>query len=276
MRWTIYSENDTRLLCATSAGDDIKTNPPATLTAETSARLAWNYPLTSATSFAAKTSVTALRRLVADESSDEMEKRFQPKGARLKSKARGSVAHGGKLSAAEIGTAHHAFLQHVALDNVGDVGSLAREVERLVVERVLSRAEADVLDMNSLAQFWASPVGQEIRSQAANVRRELPFTMRMEVGEMNRLLKVESAELRGGAGDFVVVQGVADLVVLLKDEIWLLDFKTDDVRADELGDKLKQYEPQLRIYAEALERIHKKPVTKCWLHFLRAQKTVEL
>jgi ATP-dependent helicase/nuclease subunit A len=62
----------------------------------------------------------------------------------------------------------------------------------------------------------------------------------------------------------------------LKDEIWLLDFKTDDVRADELGDKLKQYEPQLRIYAEALERIHKKPVTKCWLHFLRAQKTVEL
>ena len=308
MRWTIYSENDARLLCATSAGDDIKTNPPATLSAETSARLAWNYPLTSATSFAAKTSVTALRRLVADELSDEMEKRFQPKAARSE-RARpraqqreygvsgqihqtsllgGAAAPGDgrtpgksvetkiKLSAAEIGTAHHAFLQHVALDSVGDVESLAREVERLVVERVLSRAEADVLDMNSLAQFWSSSVGQEIRSQAGNVRRELPFTMRMEVGEMNRMLKVESAEVRGGAGDFVVVQGVADLVVLLNDEVWLLDFKTDDVRADELGDKLKQYEPQLRIYAEALERIHKKPVTKCWLHFLRVGKTVEL
>ncbi len=329
MCWTIYSENDARLLCGTSAGDDIKTNPPAILSAETSARLAWNYPLTSATSYAAKTSVTALRRLVADELSDEVEKRFQPKSARLKSApesprprgqqreqgegsakssssfepqnrsaavsqtSRSSVASAAagfqhsrapgtsvettiKLSAAEIGTAHHAFLQHVALDNVGDVGSLAREVERLVIERVLSRAEADVLDMTSLAQFWSSPVGREIRSQAANVRRELPFTMRMEVGEMNRLLKVESVELRVGAGDFVVVQGVADLVVLLEDELWLLDFKTDDVRADELGDKLKQYEPQLRIYAEALERIHKKPVTKCWLHFLRAQKTVEL
>ena len=312
MRWTIYSENDTRLLCTASAEDDAKTNPPATLSAETSARLAWNYPMTSATSFAAKTSVTALRRLVADESSDESEKRFQPKAALLKpaqqnSRPRGQQREQGetdhihetslldgaaapgdrrtpgkrvetkiKLSAAEIGTAHHAFLQHVLLDSVGDVESLACEIERLVVERVLSRAEADVLDMNSLVQFWSSSVGQEIRSQAAYVRRELPFTMRMEVGEMNRLLKVESAEYRGGAGDFVVVQGVADLVVVLMDELWLLDFKTDDVRADKLVDKLKQYEPQLRIYAEALERIHKKPVTKCWLHFLRAQKTVEL
>jgi hypothetical protein len=35
----------------------------------------------------------------------------------------------------------------------------------------------------------------------------------------------------GLEAEFVVVQGVADLVVLLPEEIWLVDFKTDEIRA---------------------------------------------
>ena len=37
------------------------------------------------------------------------------------------------------------------------------------------------------------------------------------------------------------MQGVADLVVLLPEEIWLVDFKTDEVRADDLPEKIKIY-----------------------------------
>jgi ATP-dependent helicase/nuclease subunit A len=78
------------------------------------------------------------------------------------------------------------------------------------------------------------------------------------------------------AGEFVVVQGVADLVVLLPKEIWLVDFKTDEVKPGELAAKTRLYEPQLKLYAQALSRIYERPVTECWLQFLAAQKTVQI
>ena len=76
--------------------------------------------------------------------------------------------------------------------------------------------------------------------------------------------------------EFVVVQGVADLVVLLPDEIWLVDFKTDDVRADELPAKIKIYTPQLKLYAAALAKIFSRPVTLCALHFFPARRTEKI
>ena len=78
------------------------------------------------------------------------------------------------------------------------------------------------------------------------------------------------------ADEFVVVQGVADLIVLRPKEIWLLDFKTDEVAAAELEAKAKFYEPQLKLYALALARIYQRPVTQCWLHFLACRKTLNL
>jgi ATP-dependent helicase/nuclease subunit A len=70
------------------------------------------------------------------------------------------------------------------------------------------------------------------------------------------------------------VQGVADLAVLLPQEIWLVDFKTDELGADDLPEKTKLYEPQLKLYVRALKNIYSRPVTNGWLHFLAARKTV--
>jgi ATP-dependent exoDNAse (exonuclease V) beta subunit len=67
---------------------------------------------------------------------------------------------------------------------------------------------------------------------------------------------------------------VADLAVLLPKEIWLVDFKTDDVTAKDLAEKVEFYSPQLKLYARALEKIYSRPVTNCRLHFLSARETV--
>jgi ATP-dependent exoDNAse (exonuclease V) beta subunit len=60
----------------------------------------------------------------------------------------------------------------------------------------------------------------------------------------------------------------------LPEEIWLVDFKTDEVRSGELTEKARLYAPQLKLYAHALEKIYSRPVTVLWLHFLSARKTV--
>jgi ATP-dependent helicase/nuclease subunit A len=236
------------------------------------ARLEWNYAFTPATERKAKSSVTALRRET--EELDEAENIF-PASAflpprRANRNLKSQIANL-KLSAAEIGAAHHKFLQHVALDKTG---GLAAEAERLARENYLSALERAVLDLDALAQFWNSPLGKKIAANAANVRRELPFTARFSPAEI--------AEITGGknvAGlenEFVVVQGVADLAVLLPEEIWLVDFKTDDVGENDLPEKIKIYKPQLQLYAAALEKIFARRVTRRALHFLSARRTVEL
>ena len=116
----------------------------------------------------------------------------------------------------------HKFLQHFAL---AKTDSLADEAQRLEREKYLSADERAVLDLDALAEFWDSQLGKEIRAQPpGTVRRELPFTARFSPAEIAKI----TGEKNGAAreDEFVVVQGVADLVVLLAQEIWIVDFKT--------------------------------------------------
>jgi ATP-dependent helicase/nuclease subunit A len=244
--------------------------------------LSWKYPFAAATQRAAKSSVTALRRQAAGEVDDEAEQIFRlqfsakrlaktlaPPAENPKSEIRNP-----KLSAADAGTAHHKFLQQVALANANDIAALKSEANRLEQEKVLSADERAALALEDIAAFWNSEPGQKIRAQAANVRRELAFTARFSPAELAAITGAKSAP--GLEDEFVVVQGVADLVVLLPEEIWLVDFKTDEVRPAELPEKARLYALQLKLYAHALEKIYSRPVTERWLHFLAARTTVEL
>ena len=243
--------------------------------------LDWKYPHESATRRKAKSSVTELRRAAA-ESDGEAEQLFQIPNSKFQKRRatrtnavsaqnRQSAIGNRKLTAAEIGAAHHTFLQHVALEKTGEP---AAEADRLARENYLSPDERAALDLKALAQFWDSPLGEKIRAHAANVRRELPFTARFSPAELAEIIGGET--VAGLENEFVVVQGVADLAVLLPAEIWLVDFKTDDVGTDGLPEKIKTYAPQLKLYAAALEKIFNRKVTRRALHFLTAKKTVEI
>ncbi len=230
--------------------------------------LSWEYPQLAATKQKAKSSVTELRR-AAEAWAEEAAPAFQR--PRFAAGNRQSKIQNPKLNAAETGAAHHTFLQHVAL---GATADLAAEAARLRQENYLSAAECAVLDLAALAAFWDSELGKKIRSHAENVRRELPFTARFSPPELEKITGVKTAA--GLETEFVVVQGAADLVVLLPHEIWLVDFKTDAVHADDLAEKIKTYTPQVQLYAAALEQVFGRKVTLCALHFLAARKTEKL
>jgi ATP-dependent helicase/nuclease subunit A len=254
--------------------------------------LSWKYPFAAATQRAAKSSVTALRRQAAEELNDEAEQVFRlrfsaNRPARIAAgrdkllappaqnpKSSRSAGRNPKLSAADAGTAHHKFLQFVALENTTDIAVLKSETNRLEQKKILSADECAALALEDIAAFWNSEPGRKIRAQAANVRRELAFTARFSPAELAAITGAKSAP--GLEDEFVVVQGVADLMVLLPEEIWLVDFKTDEIRQDGLPDKIKVYAPQLKLYALALEKIYSRPVTERWLHFLTARKTVKI
>ena len=231
------------------------------------AMLAWNYPFTAATDRKAKSSVTQLRR-EAEELDDEAESLFPARPLEPPAPKRKAVRGKQKLSASEIGAAHHKFLQHVRLEKIA---ALAAESERLVREKYLTADEHDALDLDALAAFWDGELGKKIRANLKDVRRELPFTARFSPVELEKITG-RKAEV-GLDGEFIVVQGVADLVVLLPKEIWLVDFKTDDIGKGDLPGKIKTYTPQLELYAAALHKIFGRKVTNRMLHFLTLRHT---
>ena len=244
--------------------------PSAEALAELRTRIDYQYAHLAATHEAAKSSVTALRRR-ATEAEEEARPLFSFTRPAL---AAPRVATD-KLSAAEIGTAHHAFLQFVDLAQTGSEAMLRNEAVRLRDAGGLSEHEFAALDFAALAAFWNSEVGQHIRAVPHKcINREMPFTARFEASELEQL--IGGFVSHNDPGDFVLVQGALDLAVLLPKEIWLLDFKTDHATAAELPAKVEHYKPQLKIYAAALARIFGRPVTNCWLHFLAAKKTVSI
>jgi ATP-dependent helicase/nuclease subunit A len=150
---------------------------------------------------------------------------------------------------------------------------LRREAARMCQAGLLTAAEADALDLEAVARFWNTGLGQRIASTPPGcVHRELEFTAGFSPGELAGLIGLETGAgvvVEGGSdSEFVVVQGVADLAVILAEEIWLVDFKTDAVERGGMAEKLRTYEPQLGLYARSLERIYNRPVTERALYFL--------
>jgi ATP-dependent helicase/nuclease subunit A len=234
-------------------------------------RLSWVYPHLEAEEEPAKTSVTSMRRRFGGE--DEEEARAaaflcdSPIGNR-KPKTEN------QLSPVESGIAHHLFLQWGRLESLASVEGCRAEAERLAGAGVLSEAQAAVLDLEALAAFWQSDLGLRIAANPGAIRREEPFTARFEPQELARLGATPARP--GLEGEFVVVQGVVDLAVVLRDETWLLDFKTDRLRPEDLGAKVAKYRPQIEIYARALQKAWARPVSEASLHFLSLGTTARL
>ncbi|MEI7728420.1 MAG: helicase-exonuclease AddAB subunit AddA [Verrucomicrobiota bacterium] len=239
-----------------------------TMPEELQKRLLWQYPQTSATMESAKTTVTALRRRQL--AVEEGESRVVSFGGRPGFEA----SRPGTLSAAERGRAHHLFLQYVPLTLTGSVGELKFAAEQLRDNGLLAVAEFDALDFSALAQFWQSEAGTQIRCHPAQVHRELPFIARLTADDM--FAAGLALPLQALKDEFMVVQGIADLVVTLPHELWVVDFKTDGLRKGQLEQKIRDYAPQLQLYGIALSRIFQRPLGHLWLHFLNAKQTVDV
>jgi ATP-dependent helicase/nuclease subunit A len=218
-------------------------------------RLTWQYVFAPVTKEPAKTNVSLLRRRAADEEARQL---FRPR-------RRAST----QLSAADIGSAHHLFLQYVDLARAESLVDLRNEAERLIKQQLISSAQAAALDFEALLRFWQSTEGRKVRAQPSFVHRELPFTARFTLQQLAELGLSTSA----APDEFVIVQGVVDLAVLRDESISIFDFKTDAFPRAHLESKVREYEPQLRLYASALSRIYGRKVEELALHFLALGET---
>lgn len=239
--------------------------------------LQWKYPFLKATEEPAKTTVSVLRRRAIEARDDaavpwEALRRSRSVSVSERETARQSPSG---VSASERGTSHHVYLQWLDWTKTQSPLDLRNEAERMRTLGILEAKEIESLDFQALLEFWQSSVGQQLRTSIHSAQRELPFTSRLTGKELMQLGLLESL-VGWDPEDFVVVQGQIDLAIVKKDEVWLLDFKTDRLGDRSLSERAEAYRVQMQVYALALENIYRRPVTRRWLHFLSARTTVEV
>jgi len=74
----------------------------------------------------------------------------------------------------------------------------------------------------------------------------------------------------------VVIRGQVDLWFEEGGELVIVDYKTDDVSAAEANHRAHDYALQLKLYAQAVERMAGRAPDRAFLHFLKPNTIVEI
>ncbi|MDD7592648.1 MAG: UvrD-helicase domain-containing protein [Peptoniphilaceae bacterium] len=156
------------------------------------------------------------------------------------------------VDAQTFGTLMHRALQNLPLREQTRE-SIAEELDAMRARELFTEAERAALDEGLLLRFFRSGLGKAVVRHADAVTRERSFTLRLPTEE-----------------GFLAVDGQVDLFLELEHEVVLVDFKTDR-RPDP-----ERYRLQLELYARAIALATHKPVTHCYLYWLRTGTADEL
>ena len=181
------------------------------------------------------------------------------------------------LTAAEMGTALHAFLEHAdfsALAAAKAAGGLEKAIlaerQRQVDRQLVAPEIAEKLDVSRIRRFVEGEAFAKICA-ADEVLRELAFITALPA---EAVLAAQGTEGVRAEGEQVLVQGITDLVLVYPDHLELLDYKTDRRKTE--ADFLRAYRAQLNLYALAIDkRFAPKKVTYKGICSLELGKLIE-
>ena len=209
---------------------------------------AWQYPNEALTRVPAKVSVTALSHEAAEPTLE-----------------RPGFLYKEGLTAAEKGTALHAFLQHA--DLAAAAADPEGEARRQVEAKLLDESLYEKMDFSRLRQFFAGSLFARMQS-AQKILREYEFITARPAADA-------AVDKTGDYGQAqVLVQGVADVILEFDDHLELVDYKTDRNKTPDQF--IAAYRPQLLLYAAAIRRRFEKPLTKLTLYSFSLGREIDV
>lgn len=164
-----------------------------------------------------------------------------------------------KATAADIGTATHAFLEFCDFPSLWKVG-IDAEIDRLTEKRFLSLETANLIHREQLEAFLKSRVMEWIK-EAECIYREQHFNLSIPLSALTSSLEKQADPLY--KKETVAVQGSIDLLLRMKDgRLLLFDYKTDRISNEErksfplLVERMnKKHGNQLSCYALAVKNL---------------------
>lgn len=273
---------------------------------EVEARLEWDYIYRPFSVTPAKMSVGELKTRMDFE--DE-EWKYLP-GPEKRLAFAGSKAGRG----VERGIAVHALLAKMDLAKGASEGGVFQEIERLSAAGFLDKSYIGAEDILRICEFFRTPTGQLLVFSPERVKREVPFTMGLDVrldhtsgneitGPAEVILDLtddfkvskcsseydkkplgqdpgragnEARNERCGMKDSLLVQGVVDVIIQGDDGLTILDYKTDSIGVKEVPQAKERYMPQVALYSYAAEKITGIPIKRSAIVFLTLGKEIEI
>ena len=237
-------------------------------------RLQFVYPYQALTQIASHTSATEMKRKQLENEKEQYQtvtgfqqsfsigtnERFAPP-VFLKKKI---------LTAAQIGTATHFVLQSLNLKDDLTKKGIARQIHQMLQKEMLTKEEAEAVQVDQLVHFFKSPMGQSL-CQSSKIYRELPFIFGIPIEELYPHIQHENEKL--------YVKGIIDCLFETETGWIILDFKTDRLGGksfDEMRSVFqKRYAKQMEIYTRATKEIMKSSVIGRYVYFLEAKEVLK-
>lgn len=166
--------------------------------------------------------------------------------------------------ATAIGTAFHQFMQHLPITAGHTKMSLTTLKDDLVKRHIIRQDLVTKINLGSVLQFTQSALFQRMLD-AKSLHKELPFTMMFAAGT------VEPKKAKA------LLQGVVDLLVEFEEEVWIVDYKTDQVTdfAAEMMMLRQRYEIQMKYYLQAIRDIFPRKRVVAQVYFMRVSEVIE-
>lgn len=214
--------------------------------------LAFQYPHLAATQAPSKRTATDRKGRLKDE--EAAQEALEPQRTARTWRRPGTLS--GRKGGKARGSATHLAMQYLRYEACGSQAQIAEEIHRLVAQGYLTQEQEQLISSAQLAAFFATGVGQKLRSGTPYLR-EFKFS----------ILDDGANYAAGLEGEQVLLQGVVDCALLEPDGITVLDFKTDYVTKDTVLAVTQRYAEQVRTYAHALSRIYQMPIKAACLYF---------
>lgn len=158
-----------------------------------------------------------------------------------------------KLTSAQKGTLVHLCLQKLNEKIDYELKDIKNLIHELMEKEIITKKEAENINPFTILKFTQSNIWKELK-KAKEIYREKPFYM--NVSSKDIYSEKESDEE-------VLVQGIIDLYYINeKNELILVDYKTDYVESGKEEELIEKYSNQLEMYAKALEESENKKVAK--------------
>ncbi|MBQ3417357.1 MAG: helicase-exonuclease AddAB subunit AddA [Ruminococcus sp.] len=170
-----------------------------------------------------------------------------------------------KLTAADRGTALHAFMQYTDFEKARE--DIAAEINRLTEEGYLTEVQAQSIDIEKASAFIRSPlVDRCIASD--KVYKEYRFSVELPAFYVKPSLSEQFKNEK------IILQGAVDLSFVENGKLIIVDYKTDRVKiASQLVDI---YSSQLLLYKRALEECLGMEVSQCLIYSVHLSQEILL
>lgn len=167
-----------------------------------------------------------------------------------------------KLTASEVGIAHHMFMQVCDFDNCNSIEGIKDEIIRLRENRLLTELQAECIVSEHILQFFNSAIYSRLKNSEFSMR-EYKFSCLMSANEIYGDVAYDEQ---------IMLQGVIDCLFEENGKIIIIDYKTSKNDFNNID----KYTMQMQIYKKACVKILAKPCENAVLYFFGSGREVPI